>query len=149
MYLIDKDCIIFDIKDNTKEEVIQTLVCKLEKVGNIDNASQFYQDVLKREKISATVIGDEMGLPHGRSQCVKRPCLCFGRLHKPVIWDEKTHEEVRYVILIAAMKQSANDIYMKMISSLARKLMHDEYRMILTNGTKEDVYRFLNETMQS
>ena len=51
MYLIDKDCIIFDIKDNTKEEVIQTLVCKLEKVGNIDNASQFYQDVLKREKI--------------------------------------------------------------------------------------------------
>lgn len=42
-----------------------------------------------------------MGLPHGKTSNVLRPSICFGRLLNPVIWNEKTGEKVKYVILIA------------------------------------------------
>ena len=37
---------------------------------------------------------------------------------------------------------------MKIISSLARKLMHTEYRNILLSGTQEEVFDFLNTTVE-
>lgn len=101
MYLADKECVVFDIPDTTKDNVIKTLISKLDKVGCISNVEEFYKNVLDREEICATAIGNEMGLPHGKTSNVLRPSICFGRLLNPVIWNEKTGEKVKYVILIA------------------------------------------------
>ena len=148
MYLADKECVVVDIPDTTKDNVIKTLISKLDKVGCISNVEEFYKNVLDREEICATAIGNEMGLPHGKTSNVLRPSICFGRLLNPVIWNEKTGEKVKYVILIAVPEKSSSDIHMKIISSLARKLMHTEYRNILLSGTQEEVFDFLNATVE-
>ena len=93
MYLADKECVVFDIPDTTKNDVIKTLISKLDKAGCISNVEQFYENVLNRERICATSIGNEMGLPHGKTTDVLRPSICFGRLCNPVIWNEKTGEK--------------------------------------------------------
>lgn len=148
MYLADKECVVFDIADTTKNNVIKTLINKLDEAGCISNVEEFYKNVLEREKICATAIGNEMGLPHGKTSNVLRPSICFGRLLNPVIWNEKTGEKVKYVILIAVPEQSTSDVHMKIISSLARKLMHTEYRKILLTGTQDEIFNFLNTTVE-
>ena len=37
MYLADKECVVFDIPDTTKNDVIKTLISKLDKAGCISN----------------------------------------------------------------------------------------------------------------
>ena len=54
MYLADKECVVFDIPDTTKDNVIKTLISKLDKVGCISNVEEFYKNVLDREEICAT-----------------------------------------------------------------------------------------------
>ena len=49
MYLADKECVVFDIPDTTKDNVIKTLISKLDKVGCISNVEEFYKNVLDRE----------------------------------------------------------------------------------------------------
>lgn len=148
MYLVDRECVVFDIPDTTKDKVIKDMINKLAQKGIIDNVEEFYQNVLGREKICATAIGNEMGLPHGKTASVLRPAICFGRLVNPVIWNEKTGEKVKFVILIAVPEKTASNLHMKVISSLARKLMHDEYRKILLSGSQKDVYEFLNTVVE-
>ncbi|MFR7590981.1 MAG: PTS sugar transporter subunit IIA [Longibaculum sp.] len=148
MCLIDKDCILFDIDKENKDQVILSLISILDKKGSITSEERFYQDVLAREKICPTLIGFEIALPHGRTENVLKPSLCFGRLMHPVVWDEQTNEKVRFVILIAVPQKGTTDAYMKMISALARQLMHEDYRTILTHGSQEEVFELLNETIR-
>ena len=61
MYLADKECVVFDIPDTTKDNVIKTLISKLDKVGCISNDEEFYKNVLDREEICATAIGKRNG----------------------------------------------------------------------------------------
>lgn len=145
--MIDKECILFDILVTSKYQAIKTMVQKLSCIGSITGEEEFYRDVLNREDICATAIGDEIALPHGRTRNVLRPSICFGRLLEPVVWNEKTQEKVRFVILIAVPSEGATEFHLKIISQLARKLMHREYRAILLNGTQEEVYKFLNESI--
>lgn len=148
MYLVDRECVVFDIPDTTKDEVIKKMISKLAQKGSINDAEEFYQNVLSREKICATAIGNEMGLPHGKTANVLRPAICFGRLVNPIIWNEKTGERVKFVILIAVPEENTSNLHMKVISSLARKLMHDEYRKILLSGSQEEVFEFLNTAVE-
>lgn len=148
MELLDKQSVIFDIEASSKEEVIRVLVDCLDKQGSITSSQQFYQDVLAREQISPTAVGFDMGLPHGRTANVLRPAICFGRLNNAVIWNDKTSEIAKYVILIAVPIDDVDGTHLKVISSLARKLMHEEYREVLLNGSKDEVFQFLSETVK-
>lgn len=148
MYLADRKCVVFDIPDTTKEEVINILIDKLVAIDAISDKEEFYQNVIDREKHCATAIDNEIGIPHGKTSNVLKPSICFGRLIKPIIWDKETGKKVKYVILIAVPLENHFDIHMKMISSLARKLMHSEYRSILLNGSKEDVFEFFNTIIE-
>lgn len=147
MELLNKDSVIFDIEASTKEEVIKVLVNQLDSEGCITSIPEFYNDVLEREALAPTAVGFDMGLPHGRTENVLKPAICFGRLKNPVIWNAESKEVAKYVILIAVPKDDECGTHMKVISSLARKLMHDEYREILLSGTKDEVYGFLSEAI--
>ena len=50
MYLADKECVVFDIPDTTKDNVIKTLISKLDKVGCISNVEECYIDSCSRKK---------------------------------------------------------------------------------------------------
>lgn len=60
--LINKNCIVFDIRGE-KKDVIHRLAVELGKAGTITDTEEFYKDVLAREAISPTFVGFDMGLP--------------------------------------------------------------------------------------
>ena len=99
--LIEKECIIFNIDENEKNKVIKQMVEKLKETNKIDDIENFYKDVLDREALSPTAIGYDIGLPHGKSDSVITPAICFGVLNNPVTWNAETNEVAKIVILIA------------------------------------------------
>ena len=126
--IIQKECIVFDIDTYDKNEAILTLVKKLKEQEKITSIDNFYQDVLDREKVAPTAIGYNIGLPHGRTNNVIEPAVCFGRLNNEIIWNEETKEVANIIILIAVPQDNEGNLHMQILSKLARKLMHEDFR---------------------
>lgn len=145
--LIQENCILFDIKGE-KEQVIRTLAECLYKAGKVEDAEGFYQDVLEREKVSPTYIGYAMGLPHGKTDRVLEPGVCFGRMEAPVVWNEQTGEKADLAILIAVPAEEAGNTHMKILASLSRRLMHESFRESLKTSDRDQVYRILKEVLE-
>ena len=145
--LINENCIVFDIQGE-KKDVIHTPAAELGKAGKITDTEEFYNDVLAREAISPSLVGFDMGLPHGKTDHVLEASVCFGRTAKPVVWNEESGESADLIILIACPLAEAGDTHMKILANLSRKLMHEEFRESLRNSTKEQVYEILTEVLE-
>ena len=145
--LINKNCIVFDIRGE-KKDVVHRLAVELGKAGKITDTEEFYKDVLAREAISPTFVGFDMGLPHGKTDHVLEASVCFGRTAEPVIWNEESGETADLIILIACPLAEAGDTHMKILANLSRKLMHEEFRDSLRNSDEEQVYQILTEVLE-
>ena len=145
--LINKNCIVFDIRGE-KKDVIHRLAVELGKAGTIADTEEFYKDVLAREAISPTFVGFDMGLPHGKTDHVLEASVCFGRTAEPVVWNEESGETADLIILIACPLAEAGDTHMKILANLSRKLMHEEFRESLRNSDEEQVYQILTEVLE-
>jgi PTS system fructose-specific IIA component len=143
--IIKKECIIFDINEEEKDEAILTLVKKLKEQGDITDTTLFLEDVLARESLSPTALGNGIAIPHGRTENVLRPAICFGRLKDELLWNTETNEFVKIVILIAVPGNDRENTHMKIISKLARKLMHKEFIDKLLTSNNEEIFNMLKE----
>ena len=145
--LINKNCIVFDIRGE-KKDVVHRLAVELGTAGKITDTEEFYKDVLAREAISPTFVGFDMGLPHGKTDHVLEASVCFGRTAEPVVWNEESGETADLIILIACPLAEAGDTHMKILANLSRKLMHEEFRESLRNSDEEQVYQILTEVLE-
>lgn len=144
--VLDRSSVIIDVEEKEKEAILLLMAEQLNKLNRIDNVENFMQDVLARESLEPTAIGHMIGMPHGRSRTVTFPSICFARLFEPMIWNDKTGEEVDTVIMIA-VPDDDNETHIKIISKLARNLMHDEFRQNLSQSTTEEIYQIFKNIL--
>lgn len=146
--IVHKKLILFDVDCYHKEEAINVLVELLEKEGFIHNQNLFMNTILKREAVFPTSIGKTIAIPHSIHENVLKPCICFGRLKRPVLWDKEKGEYVTIVILIAIPKQNQDNIHIQIISHLMRHLMHDNYIERLLISGQEEIFGMLKEGLE-
>lgn len=85
--LIDENHIMF-VKDKVEKETVLKEACKiLCKDGYVKK--EFYEDVINREKIEPTAIGNGVAIPHGMPENVCIPKVFVIRLSYPVNWGSK------------------------------------------------------------
>ena len=136
---------LFDIEAEDKLSLIQQMVDKFDSEGYLCDKEQFHKDVLEREEIFSTYIDYGIGIPHGKSNGVKEPGVCIARLKNPIQWTDEEDEKVDLVIMIAVRNQSDNNLHMQILSKLSRNLMHEEFRTLMKQGEKDDIYQALVE----
>ena len=66
--IIHKKCILCNAEAETKSEVLKIMVEQLYQAGYVSDRDIFYEDVLNREAEFPTYIGNETGIPHGKSK---------------------------------------------------------------------------------
>lgn len=147
MRLIERECVIFNIKEREKNSVISKMVQALKECGKLNDDEIFLQDVFDREALSATSMGFDIGIPHGKSDEVISPAVCFGRLQEPVIWNDETGETAQIIILIAVPKNDESNLHLKILSNLARKLMHEDFRNTLLNENEDCIYELMKKEL--
>ncbi|WP_066500671.1 PTS sugar transporter subunit IIA [Abyssisolibacter fermentans] len=142
--LINKEQICMELHGDTKEEVICELVDAIDKSNNLHDKNIYLSDVIKREGEISTGIGNEIAIPHGKSKGVKNASLAFGVSKKGI--DFKSFDEkLVHLIFLIAVPEDSNNLHLKVLSQLSRKLMHPEFRHKLKNAnTKEEILLILN-----
>jgi fructose PTS system EIIA component len=123
--LINEQLILLDIDLKSKEEVLNNIAFLLEKDNRLNSRELFIRDVYLREEELSTSMGLNMAIPHAKSEGVKGTSLVFLRLKNEISWNEE--DKVKYIFGIAVPKENEDNIHLKILSNLARKLINKEY----------------------
>lgn len=128
--LLTKDRVVFDLKGETKEEIIENLIDILIEDNIIKDKNMFKEAVFKREKEFSTGIGNGVGIPHGKSEAVSEAAIAFGISKDGVDFDSMDGKRT-YLIFLIAVPEKSDDIHLKALSYISRRLMHNEVRQAL------------------
>lgn len=125
--LLTSKRISYDLKASNKEESIDELIEILYSDGVIRDKSIFKKAVMKREEEFSTGIGNGIGIPHGKSDAVLEAAIALGISKEGIEFDSMDGEPVNLIFLIAVPEES-NDIHLKILSYISRRLMHSSVR---------------------
>ena len=113
-----------------KDDAINQLALLLEKSGTVTSVNEFTEAVYKREILTTTAIGFGVAIPHARSSSVVEPGIAIGRSHG-FYWDQEADSPINLVFLLAVPEKIESPEYMGILASIARMLIHEEFRKSL------------------
>lgn len=119
--------IVIGLKAKTQTEAISQLAQVLEKNGNISDAEAFTKDVLKREGMTTTGIGNNIAIPHGKSSSVTHASLVFAKNDYPIEWNSLDGSKVNIIFLMAVSSGDAGNEHLRMLAKLSGRLMDDDF----------------------
>ena len=131
------ELITFDLNANDKVDAISQMANLVVSTGRGNDADQITKDVLARDEMGTPQV-DGVAIPHARTTGVLQSSVAVARTtNKNVIFDtEEGPAEVLFMILVP---NEAGDEHIQILSSLARRLMDDEFTKALrtTNDPAE------------
>ncbi|MGX7265040.1 PTS sugar transporter subunit IIA [Enterococcus crotali] len=142
--MIKEDMILLQSKFQRRDDVLRALVQKAGKTGLISDKELFLKAVLNREDEMSTAIGYQIAIPHGKSEVVKRPFIGFLQTEEEFIWAEGHEERVKLIFLIGVPAENENNIHLKFISQLSKKLLDDEFRkQLVIEKDQKNIFKLL------
>ena len=135
MELINDSLIALDIDLSSKLAVIEKIARLLKSSNRLINQQQYVMDVLDREKIITTCLGDGIVIPHAKSESVKVASLVYIRLKNSVSWSGT--DQASYIVGIAVPADNVNNQHLMILSSVARKLLDDTIKNKLFKSTSK------------
>lgn len=131
---------------SNKEQILNYLIQEVENEGLIEDKDKYLSAVLKREAEISTALGYDLAIPHGKSETVKKPFIAFLRLNKSIEWDDGNQNDVKMIFLLGIPQGDSENIHLKMMATLCRKLMHDDFReTILSSSDQMEIFKLLTE----
>jgi PTS system fructose-specific IIC component len=131
------ELITFNLNAYDKVDAISQMARLVVSTGRGNDADQITKDVLARDEMGTPQV-DGVAIPHARTTGVSQSSVAVARTtNKNVIFDaEEGPAEVLFMILVP---NEAGDEHIQILSSLARRLMDDEFTKALrtTNDPAE------------
>jgi nitrogen PTS system EIIA component len=93
------------------ESAIRFLTAPLVERGDLPAGSldQIIGDLLKRERLGSTAIGDSIALPHCASSALNRVAGVLARCPKPIRWGSAEPQSVKAICLMLAPAEKSGD----------------------------------------
>ncbi len=131
-YLREKFCLI-DLQATDKEDAIKELAEVLNAGGKTIDQEAFIRDVLEREELGSTGIGNNVGIPHARTKAVKGFVIAFGRSTSGIEFKALDGEKVNLIFLMGADPGELN-LYLRILAELSKLLMNGAFRETLISA---------------
>lgn len=131
--LINEALIDLNVAMTTKEEVIRHLAELAKQEGRVSDLEKYISAVLHRETEYSTAMGFGIAIPHGKTAAVTEPFLCFAKVNS-IDWNALDGKPVELVFMIGVPEAAGNE-HLKILASLSRKLMKQEFRDSLRSVT--------------
>ena len=134
-YLKEKFCVL-DLKSQNRDDVIKEIAQKLVGGSKILDEEKFIADVLERENLGSTGIGNNVAIPHARTNAVKGFVIGFGRSVSGVEFKALDARKVNLVFLMGADPEELN-LYLRILAELSKLLMNASFRQTLISASTE------------
>ena len=118
------------IVSTEKQGAIIELSDLLADCGKISDKESFTKDVLEREDLGSTGIGNNVGIPHARTSSVKGFVIAFGRSDAGIEFKALDAQPVKLVFLMGTDPSELN-LYLRILAELSKLLMNVSFRQEL------------------
>jgi fructose-specific phosphotransferase system IIA component len=125
--LYHEDNIKVGLDPADKEALLQTIVADLDAKGFIMDRDQVVKDVLEREKVMSTGIGDGVAIPHAYTDGVEKLVAGFYRTKGDVDFEALDQNRVDLFFIILGPKESRRN-HIKVLAKISRLLNHSDFR---------------------
>ena len=142
--LLKKESIELNSPVSTKQGAIDKLIDLQAKAGNISDKNAYKKDILAREPMSSTAVGDGIAIPHAKSEAVRQPGLAAITAPNGVDYESMDGKPSNILFMIAAPNDG--DLHLEVLSRLMTILMDEEFRRnLLAANTKEKFLKAIDE----
>ena len=124
---IQKKLVNLNLLSGEKEDAIREIARLIQNTQEVVNFERFLEDVFEREKLGTTGIGDEIAIPHARTDAVNRLVIAIGRSTNGVEFESLDGRKVKLLFLMGTPKGSVSH-YLKMLAQLTRLLKREPFR---------------------
>ena len=118
--LLDPSRITLSIQSSKRTAALNEVSRLLEGHPDITDFQGFYNELLARERLNTTCLGNELALPHARTEHVKKIVLAVGRSNDGVFF-ENGNQTVRLFFVLGTPKANPTD-YLMIVSALCKIL---------------------------
>ncbi len=141
--ILKKNFIISDLANNSKANVLQELADFLSQKGIIKNPKELHKSLMERENLGSTGIGENVAIPHAKSDEVESITTLFGRSISGLDFDSLDKKPVHFVCLVIAPVNSTG-LHLKALARIARLLKNVQLReAILQAKSDDEIYSIL------
>lgn len=143
--ILNKDCIIPELRSRTKKEVLEELTGALLNCKANLNKDALVEVLLERERLGSTGIGDGIAIPHGKIQDLDELILSFGRSTQGIEFDSMDGRPTHLFFLLIAPENSAG-IHLRALAKISRLLKSSHFRhRLLEAGDREELFQVIQE----
>ena len=118
--VLKSERIALALQASTQSEAISATSRLLASSEHMLDFKGFEQEVLAREKLSPTALGNGVAFPHARTDCVDQIVMAAGRCREKVCF-ESSDEPVELIFVIGTPKNMVRE-YLGLVGDLARRL---------------------------
>ncbi|RPF33954.1 fructose-specific PTS transporter subunit EIIC [Streptomyces sp. TLI_185] len=120
-----------------KEAAIREMADLLAGSGEVADVDELVRTALRREEQGTTGLGEEIAIPHAKTDAVTAPVVGFARSDEGVEWGSMDGTKARLVFMIAVPEAAAGDEHLRILALLSRKLTDAGFRERLTAARDE------------
>jgi len=134
--LLDLSRIRLQVQGGKRTVALNEVARLLDGHADVTNFQGFYNELLARERLDTTCLGNEIALPHARTEHVRKIVMAVGRSDTGVHF-ENSNQNVRLLFVLGTPKSNPGD-YLQVVSALCKILKDPANReALLTAATPE------------
>ena len=118
---ISTETILIDSKATDRDSMIRELVALGVGTGQVADAEVVFRSALAREALMSTAVGEEIAIPHAKSDGAARPMVAFAKANG-IDWGSPSGDLAKLVFLISVPEADAGDEHLRILAKLSRAL---------------------------
>ncbi|MEH6378962.1 fructose-specific PTS transporter subunit EIIC [Streptomyces sp. KLMMK] len=120
-----------------KEAAIREMAGLLAASGHVADVDGLVAAALAREEMGTTGLGEEIAIPHAKTDAVSAPVVGFAR-SEGIEWGALDGTKARLIFMIAVPSAAAGDEHLRILAMLSRKLMDPGFRERLLSAGEDE-----------
>ena len=143
--ILKKESVIADLVGKNKLEVIQEMTSCLKQNNIIKDDQALFTTLMEREKLGSTGIGENVAIPHGKSDELTQIITVFARSLGGVDFESLDQKQVHFVCMVIAPAHSTGQ-HLKALARISRLFKNQALREgILKAEDSNAIYSILLE----
>jgi mannitol/fructose-specific phosphotransferase system IIA component (Ntr-type) len=136
--LLDPSRVALKVQSTKRTAALNEVAHLLEGHPDVGNFSGFYDELLARDRLDTTCLGNAVALPHARTEHVRKIVMAVGRSETGIPFDANG-EIVRLFFVLGTPKTKPGD-YLAVVSALCKILKDPADRATFLQATTPEEF---------
>ncbi|MDZ7290124.1 MAG: PTS sugar transporter subunit IIA [candidate division KSB1 bacterium] len=144
--ILSENLIKIHLSSQEKRPAIEEMVDLLFQSGYIKDRNDVLKAILDREAVMSTGVGDEVAIPHGKSEAAPTIVVALGIAKKPIEFQSMDDRPVRLIWLLVGPPDQTGP-HLKALSRISRLMHKREFReqLLASQNAKEALNAIIRE----